>query len=68
MAIRILYNVAQEEVAGVEEMFRSTGATNVVTVPEGDGEYTVTGYFPDRERHAEFAARLAVPPAGDGGG
>jgi len=65
MAIRILQNVQLADVPAVKQMFLDQGATNVTETPEGDGEFTVTGFFPDVERHAELLARInAASPEG----
>lgn len=64
MAIRIITNVAADDVPFVEQLMKDSGAIAVTHKQEGDGEFTVTGIFPDIERHAELTMRLSDPGGG----
>jgi phosphoribosylformylglycinamidine (FGAM) synthase-like enzyme len=58
MSIRMIYNVSEENVENVKQMFMLWGATSVQVAPETDGEFTVIAIFPDQERHKELVERI----------
>ena len=59
MAIKIIRNVPENQVARYERLFRDAGATDVDVNPEGDGEFTMIVTYPDRESFSALRARLA---------
>lgn len=66
MGIRIVNNIPADQVDAQEQLAWDTGASSVQRVTEQDGEFTLVIVYPDYERFADLANRLAGGRDGSG--
>jgi hypothetical protein len=58
MATREIYDVPSDEVEKYVRLFKENGATDVKSIRQSDGRYTLIVTYPDFESHEAYMSRM----------